>query len=49
MHPIAVLFEDIYRNHWGIEPAARRPAARRKERPWRRGRDEGEGPVRRQD
>jgi hypothetical protein len=39
MHPINVLFNDIYRNHWGISPACRRPAARRMERLRRRVRD----------
>jgi hypothetical protein len=29
MHPIKHLFEDIYRNYWGIAPAAERPEARR--------------------
>ncbi|MGN6306911.1 MAG: hypothetical protein ACTHNH_18985 [Mesorhizobium sp.] len=23
MHPITYLFEDIYRNYWGITPAAK--------------------------
>ncbi|WP_181175621.1 hypothetical protein [Mesorhizobium sp. B2-3-4] len=30
MHPINHLFEDIYRNYWGIAPAAERPEARRR-------------------
>ncbi|RWQ69347.1 MAG: hypothetical protein EOS85_29225, partial [Mesorhizobium sp.] len=25
MHPIKHLFEDIYRNYWGISPATDRP------------------------
>ncbi|MCV3209940.1 hypothetical protein OHD62_19040 [Mesorhizobium sp. YC-39] len=25
MHPVSYLFEDIYRNYWGISPASRRP------------------------
>lgn len=29
MHPVSYLFEDIYRNYWGITPARRRPEARR--------------------
>ena len=29
MHPINHLFEDIYRNYWGILPATERPEARR--------------------
>jgi hypothetical protein len=29
MHPVSYLFEDIYRNYWGISPASRRPEARR--------------------
>ena len=29
MHPVSYLFEDIYRNYWGISPARRRPEARR--------------------
>jgi len=24
MHPVGYLFEDIYRNYWGITPAAAR-------------------------
>lgn len=33
MHPVSYLFEDIYRNYWGIAPAAERPAPRRVVRP----------------
>ncbi|WP_376704782.1 hypothetical protein RQ479_08735 [Mesorhizobium sp. ISC25] len=29
MHPIKHLFEDIYRNYWGISPAMERPERRR--------------------
>ena len=29
MHPISQLFEDIYRNYWGIAPASERPERRR--------------------
>jgi hypothetical protein len=29
MHPVSYLFEDIYRNYWGIAPAVERPAPRR--------------------
>jgi hypothetical protein len=29
MHPISHLFEDIYRNYWGISPASDRPERRR--------------------
>lgn len=39
MHPIQHLFEDIYRNYWGITPAAERPEARRLKRPAARNRD----------
>jgi hypothetical protein len=39
MHPINVLFEDIYRNHWGISPRRKRPADHRIDRLRRRVRD----------
>jgi hypothetical protein len=29
MHPVKHLFEDIYRNYWGISPAAERPERQR--------------------
>ena len=29
MHPISHLFQDIYRNYWGISPATERPERRR--------------------
>lgn len=35
MHPVGYLFEDIYRNYWGISPAFRGPEARRPTRSWR--------------
>jgi hypothetical protein len=39
MHPIKHLFEDIYRNYWGIAPAAERPKVRRLTKPAARNRD----------
>ena len=33
MHPISHLFQDIYRNYWGISPAADRPERRRAAEP----------------
>ena len=33
MHPIKHLFEDIYRNYWGISPACDRWERRRLTRP----------------
>ncbi len=33
MHPINQLFEEIYRNYWGISPAADRPERRRLAKP----------------
>lgn len=39
MHPINHLFADIYRNYWGISPAAERPEARRLAKPAKRNRD----------
>ncbi len=27
MHPVGYLFEDIYRNYWGIAPAVERKVA----------------------
>jgi hypothetical protein len=29
MHPIGHLFQDIYRNYWGITPGAEQPERRR--------------------
>jgi hypothetical protein len=49
MHPVSYLFEDIYRNYWGISPAASRPEARRLTRLGRRNRDLPVQPGRRQD
>ncbi|SDA73668.1 hypothetical protein SAMN02927914_02532 [Mesorhizobium qingshengii] len=46
MHPVSYLFEDIYRNYWGI--AYRRPEARRPTR-LRRDRELLVQPERRQD
>lgn len=48
MHPVSYLFEDIYRNYWGISPALRRPEARRAIRS-RRNRELLVQPERRQD
>lgn len=39
MHPIKHLFDDIYRNYWGITPAAERPKVRRLTKPAARNRD----------
>lgn len=39
MHPVTYLFEDIYRNYWGISLASDRPEARRLARLRRRNRD----------
>ena len=39
MHPIQHLFEDIYRNYWGIAPATERPEVRRLAKPAARNRD----------
>ena len=46
MHPVSYLFEDIYRNYWGISPATR-PRKGRLARMWRR--DRGLSPERRLD
>ena len=36
MHPVNYLFEEIYRDHWGI-PQAERPARKRRDAPaWQR-------------
>jgi hypothetical protein len=29
MHPVSYLFEDIYRNYWGIAPVSERPERHR--------------------
>ncbi|MER8960259.1 hypothetical protein [Mesorhizobium sp. M0701] len=47
MHPIKHLFEDIYRNYWGISPATERPERRRVVKTARR--DGQVRPERRQD
>jgi hypothetical protein len=49
MHPINHLFEDIYRNYWGISPATDRPERRRLTKPAARNRDLPVRPERRQD
>ena len=33
MHPIGHLFQDIYRNYWGITPSTERPERRRAAEP----------------
>ncbi|WP_292324456.1 hypothetical protein [Mesorhizobium sp.] len=33
MHPISHLFQDIYRNYWGISPATDRPERQRAAKP----------------
>jgi hypothetical protein len=43
MHPVNYLFDDIYRNYWGISPASDRPERKRLSKPARRNR---EPPVR---
>ena len=48
MHPIKHLFEDIYRNYWGIAPAER-PEAPRRAKPAARSRDLWVRPERRRD
>jgi len=38
MHPVAYLFEEIYRDYWGIPSAERARERKRPEAPtWRRG------------
>jgi hypothetical protein len=39
MHPMKHLFDDIYRNYWGIGPAAERPEAPRRAKLSARNRD----------
>jgi hypothetical protein len=36
MHPVNYLFEDIYRNDWGIASIARTERRRGKTGPWKR-------------
>ena len=49
MHPINHLFEEIYRNYWGISPAIDRPERRRLAKPAARNRDLPVRPERRQE
>ncbi|MEI9427250.1 hypothetical protein [Mesorhizobium sp. Cs1299R1N3] len=49
MHPIKHLFEDIYRNYWGIAPATERPEARRRTKPAAHDRELWVRPERRRD
>ncbi|MER8433230.1 hypothetical protein [Mesorhizobium caraganae] len=39
MHPVKHLFEDIYRNYWGISPATEHPERQRQTKPAKRKRD----------
>jgi hypothetical protein len=39
MHPVGYLFEDIYRNYWGITPVSDRPEPRRLTKPALRSRE----------
>ncbi|UVK44878.1 hypothetical protein BPNPMPFG_000348 [Mesorhizobium sp. AR07] len=48
MHPVSYLFEDIYRNYWGIAPASE-PERRRLARLRRHNRELLVQPERRQD
>ncbi|WP_167524466.1 MULTISPECIES: hypothetical protein [unclassified Mesorhizobium] len=36
MHPVSYLFEDVYRNDWGIASTALSERRRGKTSPWRR-------------
>lgn len=38
MHPVTMLFEEIYRDHWGIPPRERRSAQRAEAPSWLRNR-----------
>jgi hypothetical protein len=38
MHPVSYLFEDIYRNYWGISPASDSPERCRLAKPAARNR-----------
>jgi hypothetical protein len=49
MHPVSYLFDDIYRNYWGISPASRRPERLRLTKPATRNRELLVRPERRQD
>lgn len=39
MHPMKHLFEDIYRNYWGISPTVERPERQRLTKLAKRSRD----------
>ena len=44
MHPVSYLFEEIYRDYWGIPAAERRRERKRPEPPvWRRHKAEPRG------
>jgi hypothetical protein len=44
MHPVSYLFEEIYRDYWGIPTAERRHERKRSELPaWRRFKAEPRG------
>ena len=44
MHPVSYLFEEIYRDYWGIPAAERRRERKRPELPaWRRRKAEPRG------
>ncbi|WP_167434203.1 hypothetical protein [Mesorhizobium helmanticense] len=49
MHPVSYLFEDIYRNYWGISPASRRPERLRLTKVGARNRELPVRPERRKD
>ena len=49
MHPVSYLFDDIYRNYWGISPASDRPERRRLTKPATRNRELLVRPERRQE
>ncbi|RWC41394.1 MAG: hypothetical protein EOS55_25925 [Mesorhizobium sp.] len=49
MHPLSYLFEDIYRNYWGIALASKRPEGRWLAKLRRRNRELLVKPERRQD
>ena len=49
MHPVSYLFEDIYRNYWGISPGSRRPERLRLTKMAARSRELLVRPERRQD
>lgn len=39
MHPVNRIFEEIFRNYWGMSPASDRPERRRAAEPATRGRE----------